>query len=296
MKLVHSLSLTFLWLLLAFNSRQTLAESTVSFLCKPHPCQVDKFHETGVKITAGIINKGDSESGELKVALQQIAGPGPGSYNSAYAHYPETLASGAQYHSGTKAITAMRLPGGYRLDDLEESGQVSFVLWLLEKVSEDWTLRDRVFLRPKNFFPLHKVGGDSTLKRIFLDGRDGNPTIENVDGDEVDSDEVVIRIPRIVNSGPDPVTISRVKLGHFAEAHFWGQSYWRGLDEQDLSITMALLPNRYLERLSVGQRAVLGFAPPGDPYWTKETVDSVGRRYAGMDMGPYKEALTLDRL
>ena len=76
----------------------------MSFLCKPHPCQVDKFHETGVKITAGIINKGDSESGELKVALQQIAGPGPGSYNSAYAHYPETLASGAQYDSGTEAI------------------------------------------------------------------------------------------------------------------------------------------------------------------------------------------------
>ena len=48
------------------------------------------------------------------------------------------------------------------------------------------------------------------------------------------------------------------------------------------------MPNRYLEVLSVEQRAVLGFPEPGDPYWTEETVDSVGRRYAGMDMSPYQ--------
>ena len=50
-----------------------------------------------------------------------------------------------------------------------------------------------------------------------------------------------------------------------------------------------MLSNRYMEKLSVEQRAVLGFAPPGDPYWTQETVDSVGRRYPGMDMEPYRQ-------
>ena len=54
---------------------------------------------------------------------------------------------------------------------------------------------------------------------------------------------------------------------------------------------MAQMPNRYLEELSVEQRACLGFPPPGNVYWTAETVDAVGRRYSGMDMAPYKEAL-----
>ena len=54
---------------------------------------------------------------------------------------------------------------------------------------------------------------------------------------------------------------------------------------------MAQMPNRYLEELSVEQRACLGFPPPGNVYWTAETVDAVGRRYSGMDMEPYWEAL-----
>jgi hypothetical protein len=54
---------------------------------------------------------------------------------------------------------------------------------------------------------------------------------------------------------------------------------------------MALLPNRYLEELTIEQRAVLGFPPPGDLYWTEETVDSVGQRYNGMDMKPYQQLI-----
>ena len=38
------------------------------------------------------------------------------------------------------------------------------------------------------------------------------------------------------------------------------------------------------------QRTVLGFAAPGNAYWTQETIDAVGQRYPGMDMTPYKKA------
>lgn len=36
------------------------------------------------------------------------------------------------------------------------------------------------------------------------------------------------------------------------------------------------------------QRTLLGFPPPGDPYWTHSTVDLVAARYPGMDMAPYR--------
>jgi len=58
---------------------------------------------------------------------------------------------------------------------------------------------------------------------------------------------------------------------------------------------MAAMPTRYLASLSVPQRTVLGFAAPGDPYWTSETLDAVSQRYAGMDMTPYRDAATEGR-
>ena len=59
---------------------------------------------------------------------------------------------------------------------------------------------------------------------------------------------------------------------------------------------MSAMPSRFLESLSPLQRGVLGFPSPGDPYWTADTVDAVGQRYAGMDMAPYEAALALSKL
>jgi hypothetical protein len=35
------------------------------------------------------------------------------------------------------------------------------------------------------------------------------------------------------------------------------------------------------------QRAMIGFPPPGDPYWDAETLEGVRLRYPSMDMSPY---------
>lgn len=54
-------------------------------------------------------------------------------------------------------------------------------------------------------------------------------------------------------------------------------------------------PARTMERLiaraSVDQRCVLGFPPPGSPYWNADTLAAVAARYGplGMDMAPYRE-------
>jgi Phytanoyl-CoA dioxygenase (PhyH) len=43
--------------------------------------------------------------------------------------------------------------------------------------------------------------------------------------------------------------------------------------------------------LGPDERALLGFPPLGDPYWTADTIDGVSRRYPGFDGSPYREAL-----
>jgi hypothetical protein len=44
----------------------------------------------------------------------------------------------------------------------------------------------------------------------------------------------------------------------------------------------------FLQRATPRQREVLGFPKVGDPYWNDETLEAVARRYAEMDMKPYR--------
>jgi ectoine hydroxylase-related dioxygenase (phytanoyl-CoA dioxygenase family) len=46
---------------------------------------------------------------------------------------------------------------------------------------------------------------------------------------------------------------------------------------------------RVIERATPRQREALGFPPPGDAYWTDETVRWVAARYPKMDMTPYHD-------
>jgi hypothetical protein len=45
---------------------------------------------------------------------------------------------------------------------------------------------------------------------------------------------------------------------------------------------------RFIARATPAQRQVLGFPPPGDPYWVKETLEAVQLRYPEMDLSPYR--------
>jgi ectoine hydroxylase-related dioxygenase (phytanoyl-CoA dioxygenase family) len=45
---------------------------------------------------------------------------------------------------------------------------------------------------------------------------------------------------------------------------------------------------RFIERATPRQREVLGFPPPGHPYWNDETLDAVALRYPKMRMTPYR--------
>ena len=43
-----------------------------------------------------------------------------------------------------------------------------------------------------------------------------------------------------------------------------------------------------MERATPAERELLGFPPPGHPYWTEETIAGVGARFPQMDMTPYR--------
>ncbi len=87
-----------------------------------------------------------------------------------------------------------------------------------------------------------------------------------------------------------PAALNKVRYSHHRG---WRKRQADWVSWQGLAPKMASLPNRYLEELTIEQRAVLGFPAPGDSYWTEETVDSVGQRYGGMDMKPYQQLLQL---
>ena len=46
---------------------------------------------------------------------------------------------------------------------------------------------------------------------------------------------------------------------------------------------------RFMERATPRQREVLGFPPPGHPYWNEETLAAVAQRYPRMDLSPYRD-------
>jgi hypothetical protein len=85
-----------------------------------------------------------------------------------------------------------------------------------------------------------------------------------------------------------PAALGQVRHTHH---HVWRNKTAEWVNWQSLAPRMAGMPVRFLESLSVLQRTVLGFAAPGDEYWTEETVDAVGRRYPGMDMRPYRKSM-----
>src|SRR5436305_1615463 len=67
-------------------------------------------------------------------------------------------------------------------------------------------------------------------------------------------------------------------------------SHWMGFSAWARSGGEPAL-QRFLERATPRQRELLGFPPPGHPYWNEETLAGVAARYPAMDMTPYRDAL-----
>ena len=67
----------------------------------------------------------------------------------------------------------------------------------------------------------------------------------------------------------------RAASHHFAGYHQWS----RHGENPDLG--------RFIQSARPRQREVLGFPPPGHPYWNAQTVEGVAERYPQMDMTPY---------
>jgi Phytanoyl-CoA dioxygenase (PhyH) len=49
---------------------------------------------------------------------------------------------------------------------------------------------------------------------------------------------------------------------------------------------------KFIPQCSVRQRDLFGFPRPSDPYWNAETLEGVAARYPGIDLEPYRTALS----
>ena len=107
---------------------------------------------------------------------------------------------------------AFQLPSS---NELDSSGRTNLILGLQEKVDGEWSTRDNVRLGSPITFPDLEVGGESSGANLFLEGK---PSLE------IAGDQATLRIPKVVNSSLEAVTISRVVIGHFPSAEFLGSN------------------------------------------------------------------------
>ena len=70
----------------------------------------------------------------------------------------------------------------------------------------------------------------------------------------------------------------------FQPAHtdWLGSQAWPGAAE-------GLAWHRFANSASVRQLSMLGFPPPGHPYWDEQTLAGVAARYPGLDLAPWRE-------
>jgi hypothetical protein len=48
---------------------------------------------------------------------------------------------------------------------------------------------------------------------------------------------------------------------------------------------------RFVDGASERQLTVLGFPPPGHPYWNQQTLSGVAARYPMLDLSPWRDAV-----
>jgi hypothetical protein len=68
-----------------------------------------------------------------------------------------------------------------------------------------------------------------------------------------------------------------------AQTDWLGSQAWPGAAE-------GMAWHRFMHGPSVRQLSMLGFPPPGHPYWNEDTLRGVARRYPSLDLTPWREA------
>jgi hypothetical protein len=68
-----------------------------------------------------------------------------------------------------------------------------------------------------------------------------------------------------------------------ADTDWLGSQAWPGAAE-------GMAWHRFMQGANVRQLSMLGFPPPGHPYWNAETLRGVAARYPLLDMAPWREA------
>jgi len=85
---------------------------------------------------------------------------------------------------------------------------------------------------------------------------------------------------------PGGVRYAQFMTYHGSACHWMQKQNWPTAEAPDVPQL-----RRFLERATPRQREMIGFPPPGHPYWSDETLQGVGSRYPGLDLTPYRNGL-----
>jgi len=84
-----------------------------------------------------------------------------------------------------------------------------------------------------------------------------------------------------ITAAPPAARFTQHLVWRSARHAFAGYHLWSRFGENDVL-------ERFIEQATPRQREVLGFPPPGHPYWNEQTLAGVAARYPAMDMTPYR--------
>ena len=93
----------------------------------------------------------------------------------------------------------------------------------------------------------------------------------------------------ILHRGSNFTEPGRARFALLTDFQEWGPR-WQGKVNWGRQAYFPDWP-RTLTRMTLRERALFGFPPPGDEYWNEQTLADVALRYPKMDMTPYRYAM-----
>lgn len=194
----------------------------LSILC---PCSVESVGLTAVKVTAGIKNRGEGASGDLRILLSSSAAVPIGPrFRRASFYLTDSLQAKA-------SIESLSRTAGFRTPffsyEFDQWGFATLVLRLQESVDGVWKTRDDTRLDPRLYFLDLQTGGGSATYSLHIEGK---PELI------VNGNQATVRIPKLVNSSSESVQIDEIQIGHFRSETYWSSTRVIALTDKQLGL------------------------------------------------------------
>jgi hypothetical protein len=169
---------------------------------------------------------------------------------------------------GSHSLVVPRVDGGYQ--------QLTTFIFLSDVTDEDSPTRIVPYERGKDvpFTPLYFEPGDLGAAEVPAVGPAGSLLVYRTD---------------VLHRGSNFTGVGRSRFSLLVDFQARGTTWGGKMSWPKQS------PDRwakFMPQCTVRERDLFGFPRPGDDYWNDQTLAGVAARYPGIDMTPYREALS----